>query len=171
MKKILLIFILTLVIVSQVTFNSSFHTVLEHSHVSDTSAVIISKLNYATVRTTINIYLDYDSSPVFLIFPNGTQMEITDDYTLIVFLPKTGNFIGSYSTGTTLGVSQNSDEYLSMRLSKDNPIDIDVVPLPSSFLLWLDNDNPSPYFEYVDIFWFKIQGEAHVHINGCGIAL
>lgn len=171
MKKIWLIFTLTLVIVAQVAFISSFHNVFNHSYVSDESAVIISKINYATVRTTIDISLKYGSPSAVIIFSNGTRREITEDYTMIVSLPKSGNVIGDFSTGTGLGISGTSGEYIFMSLSKDNPIDIDVVPLPSPFLLWLENDQQLTYFENVDIFWFKIQGEAFVSINGCGTVL
>lgn len=171
MKKIWLIFTLTLVIVAQVAFISSFHNVFDHSYVSNESAVIISKLNYATVRTTITISLKYGSPSAILIFPNGTQREITEDYTMVVSMPKSGNVIGDYSTGTGLGISENSGEYIFMRLSTDNPIDIDVVPLPSPFLLWLENDQQLIFFKNVDIFWFKIQGEAFVTVKGSGTVL
>ena len=171
MKKIWLIFALTFVIVAQVAFISSFHNVFDHSYVSNESAVIISKLNYATVRTTVNISLKYGAPPAFLIFSNGTRREITEDYTMTVSMPKSGNVIGDYSTGTGLGVSENSGEYIFMRLSKDNPIDIDVVPLPSPFLLWLETGQQLIFFENVDIFWFKIQGEAFVTVKGSGTVI
>jgi len=126
-----MIFILTVIIVAQMAFISSFHSVSEHSYVSDASAVIISKLNYATLRTTIHISLKngLDKPSVFLIFPNGTQIEINDDYTLDVFLPRSGDLFGSYSTGTMLGLSDNSDGYSTYTLSHKSPIDIDVVSL------------------------------------------
>ncbi|WGM89250.1 MAG: hypothetical protein IAX21_07570 [Candidatus Bathyarchaeota archaeon] len=173
MKKIWIIFTLTVIIVAQVAFISSFHSVSEHSYVSDTSAVIISKLNYATLRTTIHISLKHGLAEpsVFLIFPNGTQIEINDDYTLDVFLPRSGDLFGSYSTGTMLGLSDNSDGYLTLRLSHKSPIDIDVISLPSDFLLWLTDDKLTRYSDYVDIYWFKIQGEANIHINGHGWAI
>ena len=86
-------------------------------------------------------------------------------------MPKTGNVIGDYSTGTGLGVSENSGDYIFMRLSKYNPIDIDVVPLPSPFLLQLETGQQKTFFENVDIFWFKIQGEAFVTLKGSGTVI
>jgi len=173
MKKIWIIFTLTVIIVAQVAFISSFHSVSEHSYVSDTSAVIISKLNYATLRTTIHISLKHglDEPSVFLIFPNGTQIELNDDYTMNVFLPRSGDLFGSYSIGSSLGMSENSDEYSTLRLSHKNPIDIDVVSLPSNFLLRLTDDKLTAHFDYVDIYWFKIQGEANIQVNGHGWAI
>ncbi|MCW4016094.1 MAG: hypothetical protein NWF06_06975 [Candidatus Bathyarchaeota archaeon] len=171
MKKVWLLFVLTVIIAAQLTFTSAFHSASEHCYVSGTSGVFVSKLNYASMRATIYISLSYKSAPVLLIFPNGTQIEITDNYTLDLFLPRSGDVLGSYSTGTALGISPASGDYQMLSLSHNHPIDVDVVTLPSSFLPWLDDGIFPEYFENIDVYWFKIQGEANIHIDGYGMAI
>jgi hypothetical protein len=174
MKKIWLIFALTVIIVAQVTFLSSFHSSNTHGYVSGTSAVVLSKMKYAYARFSIHISITY--SPVTLTFPNGTQQEITERYYMEVFLPRTGDFLGNFVTGTHLTTTPNSptdslDSLPRISLSPKHPIDMDVVQnIPSNFLSWYGNPNYDRDNK-IDVFWFTIEGEADVFITGSGVAI
>jgi hypothetical protein len=171
MKKIWLIFALTVIIASQVTFMSSFHSTFASSYVSGTSAVVVSKMKYAYARATINILTTHNPD-VTITFSNGTQLEISEHaYKFEIFLPRTGDFFGTFETSTHLP-STTSDTPLSMALSRNNPIDVDVVPdIPEDFLSWYGNSNYDSFSDKVDIFWFKIEGTANVFVNGNGMAI
>lgn len=178
MKKIWLLFILVLVIVSQVTVISSFHTAFASSYVSDTSAVVVSKMKYAYAKASIHILRSHSSSsPLTLTFPNGTQQEITDhSYSIDLFFPRTGDFVGTFSINTLLTTTPNSptdsaDSLPRLTLSSQNPLDLDVVQhIPNNFLAWHGNPNYD-YDNKIDVFWFTIQGEANIFITGTGMSI
>ncbi len=169
MKKTWLIFALVVIIAAQVTFLYSFRTFSTSvsTDVSGTSAVVVSKLKYAYMSASINIrLLDFDSS-VLLIFPNGTQREIIQPvYSIEVMLPRSGGFSGDYDTGTILGTS---DAYPDLKLSRNHPIRVDIVPnVSDNFLSWYDDSDHS---KYIDVYWFKIQGDAHVIVSEDGVTI
>ncbi len=177
MKKIWLIFALAVIIVAQVTFMSSFYSTSTHSYVSGTSAVVVSKMKYAYASTVIHIMRSPFSSPLTLIFSNGTQQEITDSsYTIELFLPRTGDFVGTYASETIISTTPNSptdsaDSLPRITLSSKHPVDVDVVQsIPSNFLSWHGNPNYG-YYDRIDVFWFEIQGEANIFITVSGLAI
>ena len=178
MKKIWLIFALTVIIMAQITFIFSFQSTRARaasSTVTGTSAVVVSKMNYAYLRASIHITRSRFDSEVTLIFPNGTQQEMTDfTYTLEVFLPRSGDFLGDHDVNTAYGSYYHYSSWFDgplLSLSRDHPIDIDIVPnVSDDFLGWYslqytDDD------EYIDIFWFKIQGDARVHVVEYGVVI
>lgn len=176
MKKIWLVFVLVVIIAAQVTFLSSFNSSFTHGYVSDTSAVVLSKMKYAYARFTIHISITY--SPVTLTFPNGTQQEITESgYKMEIFLPRTGDFMGNDPIGTIITTTPNSptdtdlESLPRISLSSKQPVDADVVQhIPNNFLAWHDNPNYD-LDDKIDIFWFEIQGEANLFITGAGLAI
>lgn len=178
MKKIWLIFILVLVIGTQVTVISSFRSEFTSSYVSDTSAVVVSKMKYAYAKASIHILRSHSSSsPLTLTFPNGTQQEITDSsYTIKLFLPRTGDFVGTFAINTLLTTTPNSptdsaDSLPRLTLSSQHPLDLDVVQhIPSNFLSWYGNPNYD-HNNKIDVFWFTIQGEANIFITGTGMSI
>jgi len=177
MKKIWLIFALAVIIAAQLTFLSSFYSSNTHGYVSDTSAVVLSKMKYAYAQFKIHILVNYESS-VTLTFPNGTQQEITDhSYTMDVFLPRTGDFMGNDPLGTLLTRIPNSptetdyDSLPQISLSSEHPVDADVVQnIPSDFLSWYDNPHLE-FYDKIDLYWFEIQGNATIVIMGSGLAI
>jgi hypothetical protein len=157
------------IIAAQVTFLYSFRSISTSvsTDVSGTSAVVVSKLKCAYMSASIHIWLpDFDSS-VLLIFPNGTQREIIQPvYSIEVLLPRSGGFSGDYDTGTIVGTS---DAYPDLKFSRNRPIRVDVVPnVSDNFLNWYDDTDHS---KYVDVYWFKIQGNAHVVVSGDGVTI
>ena len=176
MKKIWLIFALVVILVTQLTLLSSFYSSKTHGYVSDTSAVVLSKMKYAYARFTVHILVNYKSSAT-LIFPNGTQQEITDDYVMEVFLPRTGDFMGNDPIGTIITTTPNSptdtdlESLPQISLSSKHPVDAAVVQhIPSNFLSWYD-DPKYGFYDKIDVFWFEIQGQANIFISGTGLAI
>jgi len=177
MKKIWLIFALVVIIVAQMAVWSSFYSSTTYGYVTDTSAIVLSKMKYAYARFTIHILVNYNSS-VTLTFPNGTQQEITDhSYMTEVFLPRTGDFMGNDPIGTIITTTPNSPTETDLEslprisLSSKHPVDADVVQhIPSNFLSWYNNPNYG-FYDKIDIFWFEIQGEANIFITGSGLAI
>ena len=176
MKKIWLIFALVVILVAQLTFLSSFDSSFTHGYVSDTSAVVLSKMKYAYARFTIHISITY--SPVTLTYPNGTQQEITDhSYQMDVFLPRTGDFLGNEQIGTIITTTPNSptdtdiESLPQISLSSKHPVDAAVVQhIPNNFLRWY-NDPKYGFHDKIDVFWFEIQGQANIFITGTGLAI
>lgn len=76
MKKIWIMFSLTVIIAAQFTFMSSFHSTSASSYVFGTSAVVVSKMKYAYARATINMLTTFNTN-VTITFSNGTQLELS----------------------------------------------------------------------------------------------
>ena len=169
MKKTWLIFALVVIIAAQVTFLYSFRSFSTSmsTDVHETSAVVVSKLKFAYLSASIRITLLDFNSPVLLIFPNGTQKEIIQPiYSIDVLLPRNGDFSGDYDTGTILGTS---DAYPALKLTRNHPIFVNIVPdVSDNFLNWYDDSDHS---KYIDVYWFKIQGDAHVIVSGDGMTI
>ena len=73
----------------QLTVLSSFGGVSDHRvSVSGTSAVVVGKANYVSLRVKFTVISD-PGYTALIIFPNGTQKEITTYHFFEVFLPKT----------------------------------------------------------------------------------
>ncbi len=175
MKKIWLIFALTVIIMAQITFIFSFQSTSASFPVTGTSAVVVSKMNYACLRASIHIHRSRFDSEVTLIFPNGTQQEITDfTYALEVFLPRSGDFVGDHDVKTAYGAHINYSRWFDgqlLSLSRDQPIDIDIVPnVSDDFLSWYTLPYTDDY-KYIDIYWFKIQGDAQVTVSVDGVII
>jgi hypothetical protein len=190
MKKIWIIFALVVIIAAQVTFIYSSRNTSVHSSVTGTSAVVISKLKYTYMRATIHIHRSGFDSDVIITFPNGTQQEIFHklspeekrtgkfdfDFTFTVILPRSGDFLGDYNFFTFL----DSDPSFwvngsTLSLSRNHPIDVAVVPkFSDNFLRWYYDDKHTfdrDHSKYIDIYWFKIQGNASLNIVGSGVAI
>ncbi|MGD9131326.1 MAG: hypothetical protein PVH73_07120 [Candidatus Bathyarchaeota archaeon] len=174
MKKAWIIFSLIVIIAAQWAFMSSFQSAITVSHKAGKRAALVSKLNYVSLRASIQIYPrpDPDADPVLVTFSNGSQLEITDRYSMQVFLPKSGSINGDFRFNTILNMPQiDEEEFVQMTLSHSKPFDVDVVPdVSDDFLSW--------YYEPVhpdldiadetDIYWLIVDGDATVSISGYG---
>ena len=128
MKKLLVLFALAVIVAAQISFIISFQSASTFYDVTGTSAVVISKMNYASVRASIIIYhITAYPAPV-LIFPNGTRQELTTSlYSMDVFLPRTGDFLGDHDLETMYGDHleySSSYEGQLLVLSRDHPTDV-----------------------------------------------
>ena len=120
MKKTWIFLLLAVVIAAQWTFLSTFQSESINGPARGTSAVLISKTKYVSLRAHIEI--TPFSSPVQIIFLNGSQTEIpinpysNNRYSFDVFLPKTSN-----KAGLGISISQG------ISISEEKPIDLKVV--------------------------------------------
>lgn len=174
MKKALIIFSLILIIAAQWTFMSSFQSTHTVSTTAGKRAVVVSKLNYISMRATIQIHPKQypNADPVLITFSNGSQLEITERYSIQVFLPKSGSINGDFQFGTILTFTPiSSNEFARVSLSHNKPIDVDVTPdVPDDFLRWYyepihpDLDKQ----DEIDIYWLTVEGDALIRISGYG---
>ena len=178
MKKSWIIFFLIVVIVAQWAFMSSFQSAVTVSHVSGKRAALVSKLNYFSLRATLQIIPRYnpDGDPVLVTFSNGSQMEITDRYEMQVFLPKSGSLSDDFYFNKILSLTPLSEGGFSqMTLSRERPFDLDVVPdVSDDFLSWYYDEPVHPDLDIsdeTDVYWLIVDGDATISISGYGAPL
>lgn len=163
MKKSWLFLLLTLVLAIQLIVLSSFSNVSERASVTGTSGVVVGKLNYVSLRVTFTVFAE-PGHRALIIFPNGTQQEITTYTVFEVFLPKTEAepFYGQLS----FSMSRDSADIF---VSNDEPMDVAIASnVDESF--FSDEVGPDPRGEVV-IYWFKIQGNAEVRVTAYGVTI
>lgn len=175
MKKVWIIFLLIVIIAAQWAFMSSFQSAVTVSHTGGKRAALVSKLNYVSLRATIQIIPRYnpDADPVLVTFSNGSQLEITDHYSMQVFLPKSGSINGDFSFNMILCFTPISDdELVQMTLSPEHPFDLDVVPdVSDDFLSWYYDEPVHPDLDIsdeTDVYWLIVEGDATISISGYG---
>lgn len=97
-RKGWIIFILVVLIASQLAIFPTFHEVNVSGMTVGTSAVSILKYNYVSATIHVSIGLVQNNSviiPVFLTFYNGTTIQLTSDLSFTLKLSGTGNFLGN----------------------------------------------------------------------------
>lgn len=166
MKKLWLLLALIIIVASQVAFLSSFHSINANAFVVDSTAVVISKAAYAHLRVEIDIIpqIFNGQSNTTLIFPNGTSTKIPaiTHYKFSVILPRTGPITGNFALQTE-----------GINLSTNHPINAEFVSNSSNAL----KQALSQYQTYpgssigISVYWFIVQGNAQVSIQGYGVAL
>ncbi len=171
MKKALILLLLAVIIAAQWTVLSSFFTVnTEYPpygtiNVSGTSAVIVAKADYVSLRVKFYITAE-PGRTALVIFPDGSQENVTSSYRFEMLFPRTNFFVGTFSD--SLYVPSVGDGNLQILLSDQKPSDIVVVPNVDEnfFSTILDSES-------LDIvtFWFKIEGNARVFAAGYGVPI
>lgn len=164
MKKALILLLLAVIIAAQWTFLSSFFTVSTEYvpfgsiNASGTSAVIVAKADYVSLRVKFLIVAE-PGRTALVVFPDGSQTNVTSSYQFEVFLPRTSFFVGSFSQGT-------AEEIL---ISDQNPSDIAVVPNVDErfFSYYLSSES----WGIATLYWFKIEGNARVLAAGYGVPI
>jgi hypothetical protein len=174
MKKAWIILLLIVIIAAQWALMNSFQSTTAVSHEAGKRAVLVSKLSYVSMRATIQIIPEFhpDPVPVLVTFSNGSQMEITERYSMQVFLPKSGSINGDFSFNTILRFASTSqDDFVTMSLTRDKPIDVDVVPdVSDDFLSWYYEPlHPDlDVRDETDVYWLIVEGEATIAVSGYG---
>ncbi len=164
MKKYLVILALIVVIVAQWSFISSCfytasteYTPFRTNNASGTSAVIVTKADFVSVRVKFIIIAE-PGRTALVTFPDGSQKNVTSSYIFETFLEQTGYSLGSFSRfgpGETV-------------VTDRNPVDVAVVSnvTESFFTDRLGPDSSG----LTTIYWFKIQGNAHVMATAFGVS-
>jgi hypothetical protein len=162
MKKLWLLFALVVIVASQVAVLSSFHSINTNTWANGSTAVVISKADYAHLRVEIDIthQVFMGQSNITLIFPNGTQIEIpaVDHYKFSVILPSSGPSPGSF------GIQSEG-----INISDNHPIDVEFLSNSTDFQsLYSRIDWSFSPYSRISVYWFIIQGNAMVSVQGYG---
>jgi hypothetical protein len=165
MKKLWLLLALIIILASQVAVLSSFQSFNTNTWAKDSTAVVISKAAYAHLRVEIDIIPQVfnGQSNTTLIFPNGTSTKIpaVTHYKFSVILPRTGPITGNFALQTE-----------GINLSTNHPINAEFVSNSSNALQQaLSQYQTCPGSSIgISVYWFIVQGKAHVSIQGYGVA-
>ena len=161
MKKAWVLLLLAIIITVQFTVLSSFGEVSDRASVSGTSAVVVGKTNYVSLRVKFTVMAD-PGYTALIIFPNGTQKAVTTIHVFEVFLPKTEPVRGSGS----LYMSRAEE---GVFVTDQEPIDVALVSnVDESFFTY--KIGPDPNGEVI-FYWFKIQGNAQVIVSTYGVTI
>ena len=177
-RKAWLFVIFALIIFTQVTIlGSFFHSFQASGFTYNTSVVEIGKMNYAygwasiTVNApTVTAQLSNGTlvklNPIIQ-FSNGTQIIVNSTtYTFKMMFPRTGDCF-TCSGSTSLG-GNNGQSVAS--LDPNHPIVAAIVTNASSFFLSSMPTSGSSTDNLFQFYWFVIEGDASVSINGYGVA-
>jgi hypothetical protein len=166
MRKLWVLLALIIIVSSQVAVLSSFHSIGTNTWATGSTLVVISKAAYAHLRVEIDInpQVSNGQSNTTLIFSNGTSTKIpvAMHYKFSVILSSTGPYTGSFALQTE-----------GINVSTNRPIDVEFVANSNSTL----QQTLSQYQTYpglssgISVYWFLIQGNAQVSIQGYGVAL
>jgi hypothetical protein len=162
MKKLWLLFALVVIVASQVAVLSSFNSINTNTWANGSTAVVISKADYAHLRVEIDIVpqVFMGQSNTTLIFPNGTQIEIpaVDHYKFSVILPSSGPSPASFEIQSE-----------GINISDNHPIDVEFLSNSTNFQsLYSRIDWSFSPYSRISVYWFIIQGNAMVSIQGYG---
>ena len=163
MKKAWLFLLLAIIMAAQLTVLSSFGGVSDSASVSGTSAVVVGKTNYVSLRVTFAVFAD-PGYAALIIFPNGAQKEVTTSHVFEVFLPKTE--LEPIRGPGSISMSRASE---GVFVTDQDPIDVAVVSnVDESFFTY--KVGPDPNGEVI-FYWFKIQGNARVRVSAIGVTI
>ncbi len=158
MKKAIILFVIVITIFALYTFDGSFIVDYHYARVTDTSAVIIAKASSISVRATISLIAS-PNSVATITFSNGTENQVVSwaSYRFSVLLPKTASTFGNFQGFTANGIT----------LTEQNPIKAAFFSnITDSYFEFLTNRQTSD----VDVYWFKVQGNALVSVSSFGVA-
>ena len=163
MKKIWLLLSLAIIMTVQLTIISSFSISGDRASVSGTSAVVVGKTNYVSLRVKFTVMAD-PGYTALIIFPNGTQKAVTTFHVFEVFLPKTE--LEPVLGPVSISMSRDSE---GVFVTDQEPIDVAVVSnVDESFFTY--KVGPAPNGEVI-FYWFKIQGNARVRVSAIGVTI
>ena len=157
---------LIIIVASQVAILSSFHSFNANTWAKDSTTVVISKAAYAHLRVEIDIIPQVlnGQSNTTLIFPNGTSTKIpaVTHYKFSVILPSTRPVAGSFTSFQIEGIN----------ISNNHPIDVEFISNSATFQRVLSQYQTfSGFSSGISVYWFLVQGNAQVKIQGYGVAI
>jgi hypothetical protein len=164
MNKALVLVLLSVILAAQCVFIFSVKSVNNKVvNAFGTSAVIVSKAPYMSARAFIQVYPDqFYNENVTLIFPNGSQREVNKSWEIEVFLPRSNKSIGTGLLTPGEGVNVSNSHPLSAAV---------VANVTAKFFTYGIYGSDAQSSDNVDIYWFKIQGYAHVYISEIGVGI
>ena len=163
MKKLWVLLLLATIITVQFTILSSYSELSDFVSVSGTSAVIVGKTNYVSMRASFAIK-NKAGFPAYIEFPNGTQKEVLGIHVFEVFLPKT-----ELKRVTGPLIYYMSIHSKGVYVTDQQPMDIAIASnVDEEFFTY--NTGPHPHGEVI-FYWFKIHGDAEVSVTTHGVTI
>jgi hypothetical protein len=98
---------------------------------------------------------------VELVFPNGSNLNITSEYSFIFQVPRTGDFWGNGAISGPLSLSQSQPLNVTVSPNVGN------VVAYVNYLKGIETSSPAP----IDLYVIAVYGDATVSVSGFGIAL
>ena len=163
MRKGWLVFFLVLVISGQLLVLSAFHDVEANGFVIGNSVIGVSKWNYdqGSVHVSITPIVQNTTGHVELVFPNGTSIVVSSQYSFNLQLPRTGDVLGNGAISGPLALSQSQP--LNVIISQN----VGNITDQFNYLRGISSSSLLP----IDLYLFAVYGEAQVSVSGYGIAL
>ena len=161
MKKLWILLLLATIITVQFTILSSYNRLSDYVSVSGTSAVVVAKTNYVSMRAIFFIR-NAPGHSALIVFPNGTELEISTHLIFEVFLPKT-------EPVHSLGILSMSRAEEGVFITDQEPMDIAIVSNPhEDFFKYKVGPDPNGQ---VIFYWFKILGDATISVSARGVTI
>ncbi len=157
MNKALILLIIIAVIAAEITFINSFSKFSDYGVTSGTSAVVVAKANYLSVRVKFTVYANLGSTAL-LLFSDGSQKNVTSSYSFEVLLSRSGSSFGGSPINTPAGT-----------VSDSNPVSMAVMSNVTESVII--DEIASYQNDQVALFWFEIQGNARVYASSYGVAV
>jgi hypothetical protein len=177
-RKVWLFVIFAIIVFAQVTvLDSFFHSFQASGFTYNTSVVEVGKMNYAYGWASITVTGSTGTAQLpngtiirlnpILQFSNRTQIIVNSTtFTFKMVFPRTGDCF-TCSGGT--GLFGNNGQTLAS-LDPSHPIVAAVVSNASSFFISTMPESGSTMDSLFQYYWFIIQGDASVSLNGYGVA-
>ncbi len=158
--KIWVLVLLAAIFVGQITVISGFHYIDTLGFEQNQAVVAIFKLKYVDARVAFLV-----NGVGSVTFANGTQVALnpTQSLSFVVNLPSTRNTIGT--AGTIIE---------GANINQTQPLVADIITNETSLDFGFLSSNPGNYFSsitLVNTYWFMINGNATVTIQGYGLGL
>lgn len=161
-------FLLILILSSQLLVFSSFHntTVYNHNWSGGKSVITVAKYGYASARIEISFSLAINALngtilPISIVFPNGTKLNInSESYVVGLSLPRTGESYGSGSFTTSTGFNLSQYHPVSLTVSSN-------ITNVTGFEQTLLKSVPSG----VQLYFIIVEGSYEVGMNAWSVNL
>lgn len=176
-RKAWLFVIFAIIVFSQITIlNSFFHSFDSSGFAYNTSFVEIGKMSYVYGWASITVTAptgvgqlpngtEVKLNPVIQ-FSNGTQVMVNSTFTFKMVFQRTASCFTC--TGAT-GLSGNNGQEVAS-LDPGHPIVAAIVANASSFLISSLPQGATGPDDLFQFYWFTIQGDALVSLNGYSVA-
>jgi hypothetical protein len=176
-RKAWLFVIFAVIIFAQITvLNSFFHPFNSQGFAYNTSIVEIGKMSYVYGWASITVAgptgvghlangTEVKLNPIIQ-FSNGTQITVNSTFTLKMVFPWTAS---CFTCNGATGLSGNNGQELTS-LDTNHPIVVAIVTNASSFFISNMPASGSTMDSLFQFYWFTIQGDASVSVNGYGVA-
>jgi hypothetical protein len=176
-RKAWLFVIFAIIIFAQITILDSFFHPFQVSQLTYSNSIVeIGKMSYVYGWATITVGgpsgtgqlpngTEVRLNPIIQ-FTNGTQIVVNSTFTFKMVFPRTG---GCFACSGATGLSGNNGQSLAT-LDPNHPIVAALITNVSSYFISTMPTSGSTADDLFQFYWFAIQGDASVSLNGYSVA-